>query len=84
MNFESKVTRSQLEDGVALWDILSEHRLMPSMGMFRRTCKMGGVKVNGDAVSFEKVLTLEDLPEENVIVITKGKKATVTVALVET
>lgn len=71
----SQVERSVLETGVELLELLLSTGLSKSKGDARRLLKSGGVYVNNvRAEDPSRVLTLEDLGTETMIVLRSGRK----------
>jgi len=72
----SECNRAELEQGVALVDLLATTGLSASKGAARRLLKGGGVYVNNVRVAdAQKVLTTEDLGTETMIILRAGKKS---------
>jgi tyrosyl-tRNA synthetase len=70
------VTRSDLDDGLALADLLArEAFLVASKGEARRAITQGGVSVNGERVADGHQLSGTDLIHGRYAVVRKGKKA---------
>ncbi len=72
----SELARSELEQGVALLDLLANTGLAQSKGAARRLVKGGGVYLNNQRMSDEKrMVTHEDLGTETMMILRAGKKS---------
>ncbi len=70
-----QVERSKLEAGLSIIDALVLTGLAKSKGDARRAVEQGGANVNNRRVeSIERVLTVNDLASETVMVLRSGKK----------
>ncbi len=68
------VPRARLETGVSPAELFTEVGLTPSRGEAKRLIKQGGLYVNGEAISsLERLLTLEDIGPEGML-LKAGKK----------
>ena len=71
----TSVTKSRLQAGIPLIDVLVETQLAKSRGAARRLINQGGAYVNNQVEkSIERSLSLTDLASENFIVLRTGKK----------
>jgi tyrosyl-tRNA synthetase len=71
----TSISRNALAQGIPLLDLLAQTNLAASRGAARRLIQGGGVYVNNVRVGDPaKVLTLEDLGTETMIVLRAGKK----------
>ncbi len=69
------VAKSKLEEGLKAWETLVLTELCSSNGEARRQIKGGGGRVNGKAFAdTEQLVTLADINDDNVIMISLGKK----------
>lgn len=67
--------KSRLSDGIPIIDALVESGLAKSKGDARRTVDQGGGYVNNHRVgSIDKVIAVDDLASETVVVLRSGKK----------
>lgn len=71
----SEIARSELEAGIPLIDLLASTELQKSKGAARRLVSQGGGYVNNVKVeAADKVVTLDDLGTESMIVLRAGRK----------
>jgi len=69
------VPRSELEAGIAVFELLRRTGLCASGGEARRLIKGGGARVNDDVVGDEKaVVTMDDVGSDDVIKLSAGRK----------
>jgi len=68
------VGRGALEEGIPVFQIFHESGLCDSRGAARRLAKGGGARVNKEKVADDRILTLDDLNEDGVILLQAGKK----------
>ena len=72
----SELGRAQLEQGIALVDLLVQTRLCDSKGAARRLLQGGGVYLNNQRVSDPAItVTARDLATESMLVLRAGKKS---------
>ncbi len=72
---EIKIKKDQIKNGMDLLDLISSHNIMNSKSEVRRAIKSKAIKVNDILIDDEKkVITINDVLEENIIKISFGKK----------
>lgn len=70
-----ELERSRLKEGYPIIELLADSTLYKSRGEARRALSAGGVYLNNRRVEdLEKLVTLEDLASETVLVLRKGKR----------
>jgi len=70
----TEISRSELDEGLNILELLLKARLIPSKAEGRRLVAQGGIYLGNDRIdSFEYIVSERDF-KENVLIIKKGKK----------
>lgn len=70
----SELPRTELEQGVSLLDLLARTGLAKSKGAARRLVSGGGIYLNNQRVSDDRLVTRDDLGTETMMILRSGKK----------
>jgi tyrosyl-tRNA synthetase len=71
----SEVTRADLEAGIPAYQLFHDTALANSRGAARRLIDQGGAYLNGDRIeTFDRLITVDDLGDEQNMVLRAGKK----------
>lgn len=68
-----KIKKSLIMENFNVLDLLFETKIAPSKSEARRLIEQGGIKLNGNLVSVDKKITIEDF-KDKYLIISKGKK----------
>ena len=78
---EYELSKTELDGGIALLDLLVKTNLCQSKGEARKMILGGGISVKGEKVSDVNLVICEKDFEENAILLKKGKKTFIKVVL---